>query len=137
MSATTSFKYNKGDRKVKDLYADLLEVIEPYLSDFTGYDEKEQAFNIVLAVKELLLEFSIENERSKEEILKWQTAYSREYQINENKGYNKKEEQYRQTLQEIKAIAERAFAVCDDDCGNANKFKEIIALTKAEEEWTR
>ena len=39
-----------------------------------------------------------------------------------------------QTLQEIKAIAERAFAVCDDDCGNANKFKEIIELTKAEEE---
>lgn len=38
------------------------------------------------------------------------------------------------TLQEIKTIAERAFAVCDDDCGNANKFKEIIALTKAEEE---
>ena len=38
-----------------------------------------------------------------------------------------------QTLQEIKSIAERAFAVCDDDCGNANKFKEIIELTKAEE----
>ena len=38
------------------------------------------------------------------------------------------------TLQEIKKIAERAFAVCDDDCGNANKFKEIIELTKAEEE---
>lgn len=36
-------------------------------------------------------------------------------------------------LQEIKSIAERAFAVCDDDCGNANKFKEIIELTKAEE----
>jgi hypothetical protein len=41
---------------------------------------------------------------------------------------------YKQTLQEIKSIAERAFAVCDDDCGNANKFKEIIELTKAEEE---
>lgn len=41
---------------------------------------------------------------------------------------------YEQTLQEIKSIAERAFAVCDDDCGNANKFKEIIELTKAEEE---
>lgn len=63
MSATTSFKYNKGGRKVKDLYADLLEVIEPYLSDFTGYDEKEQGFNIVLAVKELLSEFNIENVR--------------------------------------------------------------------------
>ena len=43
-------------------------------------------------------------------------------------------EKYHQTLQEIKEIAERAFAVCDDECGNANKFKEIIELTKAEEE---
>ena len=40
----------------------------------------------------------------------------------------------RTCLQEIKAIATRAFAVCDDDCGNANKFKEIIELTKAESE---
>lgn len=39
-----------------------------------------------------------------------------------------------QILQEIKSIAERALAVCDDDCGNANKFKEIIELIKAEEE---
>ena len=38
----------------RDLYKDLLEVVEPYLGDFTGYDEKEQAFNIVQAVKELL-----------------------------------------------------------------------------------
>ena len=38
----------------RDLYNDLLEVIQPYLGDFTGYDEKEQAFNIVQAVKELL-----------------------------------------------------------------------------------
>lgn len=51
-------------------------------------------------------ELKTENERLKEEILKWQKEYSRQYQINENKGYNKKEEQYRQTLQEIKAIAE-------------------------------
>ena len=43
-------------KKKRDLYDDLLEVVEPYLGDFTGYDEKEQAFNIVLAVKELLEE---------------------------------------------------------------------------------
>lgn len=49
----------------KDLYTDLLEIVEPYLSDFTGYDENEQAFNIVLAVKELLSEFSIENDKLK------------------------------------------------------------------------
>lgn len=43
-------------------------------------------------------------------------------------------ERLKSCLQEIKKIAEIAFAVCDDDCGNANKFKEIIELTKAEEE---
>lgn len=46
----------------------------------------------------------------------------------------KKQNKYKSCLQEIETIAERAFAVCDDDCGNANKFKEIIELTKAEEE---
>ena len=43
-------------KEKKDLYEELLKVVEPYLSDFTGYDEKEQAFDIVLAVKELLEE---------------------------------------------------------------------------------
>lgn len=51
-----------------------------------------------------------------------------------HKGLRKQFDKKVQTLQEIKEIAERAFAVCDDDCGNANKFKEIIELTKAEEE---
>ncbi len=36
------------------LHEKLLEVIKPYMDDFTGYDEKEQEFDIVLAVKELL-----------------------------------------------------------------------------------
>lgn len=58
-----------------------------------------------------------ENEGLKEEILKWQTAYSRQYQINENKGYNKKEEQYRQTLQEIKEIAEPVKKDICNNCG--------------------
>lgn len=50
------------------LYDDLLEVVEPYLSDFIGYDEKEQCFNIVLAVKELLGQLEQESENLKEEL---------------------------------------------------------------------
>ena len=42
--------------KKKDLYEELLKVVEPYLSDFRVYNEKELAFDIVLAVKELLEE---------------------------------------------------------------------------------
>lgn len=42
--------------KQNALYNDILKVIEPYMGDFTGYDEKLGGFNIVLAVKELLEE---------------------------------------------------------------------------------
>lgn len=49
-----------------------------------------------------------------------------------NTFYNACKKQLK-TLQEIKAIATIAFAVCDDDCGNANRFTEILDLiTKAE-----
>ena len=80
-----------------------------------------------------------ENERLKEKIKMYKSEDTRKHNIiMETLQHEKKaldvSIKYKQTLQEIKAIAERAFAVCDDDCGNANKFKEIIALTKAEEE---
>jgi hypothetical protein len=72
----------------------------------------------------------------KEEIKNNKSAYQVELGTYNMECGNLLEEnkQLWQTLQEIKAIAERAFAVCDDDCGNANKFKKIIELTKAEEE---
>ena len=81
----------------------------------------------------------IENEQLKEELETRDNLieHFRKEAINWAKIANdciKDIEKYKQTLQEIKTIAERAFAVCDDDCGNANKFKEIIELTKAEEE---
>lgn len=38
----------------KDLYSNLLEVIQPYMWDFCGYDEESQCFDIVLAVREIL-----------------------------------------------------------------------------------
>lgn len=33
---------------------------------------------------------------------------------------------YYKALEEIKKISKIAFAVCDDNCGNANKFMDII-----------
>ena len=36
------------------LYDKILNVIQPYMGDFTGYNEEEQVFDIVQAVKELL-----------------------------------------------------------------------------------
>lgn len=78
-------------------------------------------------------ELKAENERLKEEILKWQKAYSRQYQINENKGYNKKEEQYRQTLQEIKTIVKKNISYQDTDSTTRAMTKVIDLITKAEE----
>lgn len=43
-----------------------------------------------------------ENKELKSNVLKWQKAFSRQYQINENKGYSKAEENYRSALEEIK-----------------------------------
>lgn len=44
------------NNKQSTLYDDIMKVIEPYMGDFTGYDEKLGEFNIVLAVKELVEE---------------------------------------------------------------------------------
>lgn len=45
-----------------------------------------------------------ENKELKSDVLKWQKAFSRQYQINENKGYSKAEENYRSALEEIREI---------------------------------
>jgi len=37
-----------------DLHENLLEVIKPYLDDFTGYNEETHMFDIVQAVKEII-----------------------------------------------------------------------------------
>ena len=77
-------------------------------------------------------ELKTENELLKEEILKWQTAYSRQYQINENKGYNKKEEQYQQTLQDIKSIVSNIIDGYIRPYGDYEQLKKILDLiTKA------
>ena len=46
-----------------------------------------------------------ENKELKEDVLKWQKEFSRQYQINENKGYSKAEENYRSALEEISGLA--------------------------------
>ena len=47
---------NRVDEYCKNtsLYEKLLNVIAPYMGDFTGYNEEEQAFDIVQAIKEIL-----------------------------------------------------------------------------------
>ena len=93
------------------------------------------AINCLERLQKENIELKAENERLKEKILKWQTAYSKQYQINENKGYNKKEEQYRQTLQEIKAIAKNEIKEFTNSAVHGGRYLEILQLiTKAESE---
>lgn len=116
-------------------FADRISELEQENAELKAYKDVNEDF------KTAWEELKAENERLKYQILKWQKAYSRQYQINENKGYNKKEEQYRQTLQEIKELintcmefrtCERCkfFKMCDKDLEGC-----ILSLiTKAEEE---
>ena len=117
--------------------------ITAYLKGYLTKDEKLEAYRLDNE------ELKAENDRLKEEIKEVKKyQYEQEYlekeietvKVNldigkeEARHYLHEAYKFQKCLQEIKAIAKRAFAVCDDDCGNANKFKEIIALTKAEEE---
>ena len=50
-------------------YAELTELVRPYIDDFTGYNEELGGFDIVLCVKELLQQFDslkADNEKIKE-----------------------------------------------------------------------
>ncbi len=66
----------------------------------------EEHHNICVGRNQCIKDLEQENSRLKEEVFKWQKEYSRQYQINDNKGYSQKEEQYKQALIEIKEIAE-------------------------------
>ena len=42
------------EEKMSKGYAELTELVKPYIDDFTGYNEELGGFDIVLCVKELL-----------------------------------------------------------------------------------
>ena len=44
----------EDNEKMSKGYAELIEIVSPYIDDFTGYNEKLGGFDIVLCVKELL-----------------------------------------------------------------------------------
>ena len=92
-------------------YAELTEIVSPYIDDFTGYNEKLGGFDIVLCVKELLQQFKhlkTENEKIKESRDYYKRIVDGCPDVCENgfcqiDFYNKK---LTKTLTEIKEIAE-------------------------------
>lgn len=61
----------------------------------------------VESLEEAIKRLEQENRELKSDVLKWQKAFSRQYQINENKGYSKTEEKYRSALEEIRNYCDR------------------------------
>ena len=64
-------KLKKENEKMSKGYAELTEIVSPYIDDFTGYNEKLDGFDIVLCVKELLQQLDklkADNEQLKEEL---------------------------------------------------------------------
>lgn len=72
-----------------------------------------------------------ENKELKSNVLKWQKAFSRQYQINENKGYSKAEENYRSAFEEIREIVKPYLTDCQGSLCEPidevlNKINEVL-----------
>ena len=73
-----------------------------------------------------ICELEQENKELKSDVLKWQKAFSRQYQINENKGYSKTEENYRSALEEIKNDIMSNKSVCAECIKIAKRINEVL-----------
>ena len=65
------YQLKEKKEKMSKGYAELTEIVSPYIDDFTGYNEKLGGFDIVLCVKELLQQLDklkADNEQLKEEL---------------------------------------------------------------------
>ena len=108
-----------NNEKMSKGYAELTEIVSPYINDFTGYNEKLDGFDIVLCVKELLQQFKhlkTENEKIKENRDYYKRIVDGCPDVCENgfcqiDFYNKK---LTKTLTEIKEITETQRRYIDD-----------------------
>ena len=107
------------EEKMSKGYAELTELVRPYIDDFTGYNEELGGFDIVLCVKELLqqlMHLQTENEKIKESRDYYKRIVDGCPDVCENgfcqiDFYNKK---LTKTLTEIKEITETQRRYIDD-----------------------
>ena len=95
----------------KQGYAELTEIVSPYMDDFTGYNEELGGFDIVLCVKQLMEQLD-QLKEANEDLL------SIQYKLADN---NKR---LRQTLTEIKEIVQKGVKIHDDIIVN----KQILQI---------
>lgn len=93
--------------KMEKGYIELTEIVAPYIDDFTGYNEEQCGFDIVLCVRELMQQLDqLKEEVEKQRALK--QAYLACYKTKHGdvKGKLFKYERYKEVLQNIKKIIE-------------------------------
>lgn len=115
-----------NNEKMSKGYAELTEIVRPYIEDFTGYNEKLGGFDIVLCVKELLEQFKhlqTENEKIKESRDYYKRIVDGCPDVCENgfcqiDFYNKK---LTKTIIEIKEYLIKECKICKEQCAITNE----------------
>ena len=103
-------KLKKENEKMSKGYAELTEIVRPYIDDFTGYNERLGGFDIVLCVKEFLQQidqFKMELEQEKALKETYLTCYKAKHEDIEGALFKLK-----QTIAEIKEITKNMNKEC-------------------------
>lgn len=112
-----------NNEKMSKGYAELTEIVSPYIDDFTGYNEKLGGFDIVLCVKELLQQLDslkAQNDTYKKMLEDEEVRFAlNEVRTGERHLWFNKAEKLEQTLTKIKEMLKE---VCMEECSfNWNK----------------
>ena len=142
-------KYLRKEQECEELkkgYSELTDIVSPYMDDFTGYNEELGGFDIVLCVKELMGQLKVENDKYSffvdklceyaglecdDEEQAMRTLSDLASQINKAVWII---DRYKQTLTEIKEIAEKiddsdGCAYGDYDCNNCSSLEQETVCT--------
>lgn len=98
----------KENEKMSKGYEELTEIVSPYIDDFTGYNEEQCGFDIILCVRELMQQLDqLKEEVEKQRALKQTYLACYKTKHGDVKGKLFKYETYKQALLEIKGILEQ------------------------------
>lgn len=110
----------EDNEKMSRGYAELTEIVSPYIDDFTGYNEKLGGFDIVLCVKELLQQLNslkAQNDTYKKTLEDEEVRFTlNEVRTGERHLWFNKAEKLEQTLIEVQEIAENVIKNVSDKC---------------------
>ena len=131
-------KYKAKEQECERLskgYAELTDIVSPYMDDFTGYNEEFGGFDLILCIKELLQQ--LDQLKAENDELKFQNKRLDEVATHWHKSIFKverNERKLKQTLTEIKEIAQYdVYTPHTDLCIKLNWVKKKISEVENEE----